>query len=151
MLTLRDYAPEDFDRLWQLDQECFSPQIAYSPVELKGFILSPRGMTLVAEENGEIAGFLVASLEKNKLVHIITIDVRAESRSSGIGQALMREAETRYKEQQALGIALEVAVDNSTAVRFYTKLGYTVLDRLPGYYQTGVDGLLMGKKLVEKL
>ena len=151
MVQLRDYAPEDFDRLWALDQECFAPQIAYSPKELRLFITSPRGLTVVAEEDGEIAGFLVASLEKNKLAHIITIDVRAESRGCGVGQALMHETERRFKEKHAVAIALEVAVDNSPAVKFYTKLGYTVLDRLPRYYQTGADGLLMGKKLVAKL
>jgi [ribosomal protein S18]-alanine N-acetyltransferase len=151
VFTLRDYSPQDFERLWKLDQECFSPKIAYSPRELRSFINSPRSTTLVAEEEGEIAAFLVASLEKNRLVHIITIDVRAESRCCGIGQALMHEAEKRFKEKNALAIALEVAVDNPAAVKFYAKLGYTVLDRLPRYYQTGVDGLLMGKRLVDKL
>jgi ribosomal protein S18 acetylase RimI-like enzyme len=44
-------------------------------------------------------------------------------------------------------VSLEVSVDNPVALRFYKKMGYSVLKVLPKYYLGTVDGLLMGKKL----
>ena len=35
---IRDYRPQDFDELWQLDQSCFAPGIAYSRFELMRYI-----------------------------------------------------------------------------------------------------------------
>ncbi len=47
--TLRPYRAADFDRLWQIDQSCFAPGIAYSQMELSGFITRRNAITLVAE------------------------------------------------------------------------------------------------------
>ncbi len=47
--TLRPYRAADFDRLWQIDQTCFAPAIAYSQMELFGFITRRNAITLVAE------------------------------------------------------------------------------------------------------
>ena len=44
-------------------------------------------------------------------------------------------------------MSLEVAVDNESALKFYKKHGYSVLNVLPQYYLDSIDGLLMGKKL----
>lgn len=47
--TLRPYRAADFDRLWQIDQACFASGIAYSQMELSGFITRRNSITLVAE------------------------------------------------------------------------------------------------------
>ena len=47
--TIRDYRNEDFRTLWEIDQSCFSPGIAYSQFELKSFIRRRHVFTLVAE------------------------------------------------------------------------------------------------------
>jgi ribosomal-protein-alanine N-acetyltransferase len=58
--AIRDYHPDDFDTLWQLDQECFPPGIAYSRQELGTYIRNRATFTLVATEN-------VASVERTLL------------------------------------------------------------------------------------
>lgn len=46
--VIRPYRAADFDRLWQIDQACFAPGIAYSQMELSGFITRRNAITLVA-------------------------------------------------------------------------------------------------------
>lgn len=46
---IRPYQAGDFDRLWEIDQMCFPPGIAYSQMELTGFIMRRNAITLVAE------------------------------------------------------------------------------------------------------
>ena len=47
--VVRQYRAADFDRLWQIDQACFPPGIAYSQMELSGFIMRRNAISLVAE------------------------------------------------------------------------------------------------------
>ena len=46
---IREYRPADFDRLWEIDQLCFPSGIAYTQMELTGFISKRKAITLVAE------------------------------------------------------------------------------------------------------
>ncbi|HWR17923.1 MAG TPA: N-acetyltransferase [Terriglobales bacterium] len=148
---IRDYKPEDFDRLHTLDQECFPPGIAYSRRELAYYIKRPHAFTLVAEEkNKAIAGFIVASSHPKKMGHIITIDTDRKLRRSGLGTLLMNAAETRLREIGCEVVFLEVAVNNTPAIKFYKKLGYSILKTLMGYYQGKLDGFLMIRRFSEE-
>src|ERR1700681_2812549 len=107
---IRKFEKPDFDTLWRIDQSCFDPQLAYSRPELAFYIRRPGAFTLLAEAqdpDGEIAGktasphspakilgFIVAE-NRRKNGHIITIDVIAEGRRSGIGSSLLRAAEEK--------------------------------------------------------
>ena len=55
--TIRAYRAADFQRLWQIDQLCFPPGIAYTQMDLTGFITRRNAITLVAElePGGEVA------------------------------------------------------------------------------------------------
>jgi ribosomal protein S18 acetylase RimI-like enzyme len=80
--------------------------------------------------------------------HIITIDVVAEARRTGVGSALLRAAEDRLRENRALTVALETAVNNAAAIRFYKNEGYFVEKTVRGYYSNQLDALVMTKSLV---
>jgi ribosomal-protein-alanine N-acetyltransferase len=149
---LRQYRPEDFNRLLEIDQECFVEGIAYSREEMRYFLGLSSARTLVAMEAGQIQGFIIADRSRQRrasrsMGRIITIDVLATARSSGLGSLLLAAAEKDLKEAGCDHVVLEVAVDNQNALRFYKKHGYSVLKILPRYYLESVDGLLMGKKL----
>jgi ribosomal-protein-alanine N-acetyltransferase len=150
VFSLRPAQTQDFDRLWQIDQICFPQGISYSKAELRGFIRLRQSITLVAEEEGTIAGFLVLLLDRRRRFgHIITIDVLPEFRRKGLGRELMAAAEDSIIEAGGDAVLLEVAVDNSSALRFYKKLGFRVLTTLPKYYSNGMDALQMGKVIAE--
>ena len=149
MATLiRDFAPEDFETLWRIDQECFPPGIAYSRAELLHYINRKTSFGIVADIDHEIAGFLVAEASKRRRAgHVITIDVVERFRRHHAGTALMAECEKRLIAADCDAVFLETAVDNAGAIAFYRRHGYRVLETLRRYYHGELDALLMGKRL----
>ncbi len=155
--VIRPYRAADFDRLWHIDQACFPPGIAYSQMELSGFITRRNAITLVAEPAikdyprpapDAIAAFAVAQPYR-KSGRILTLDVLPEARRAGLGLQLMIECEDRLQTRGCSEIYLETAVDNEAALKLYHKMGYRILRTLPAYYHAhGLDAFLMGKKLL---
>jgi len=145
---IREYRPEDFEKLWAIDQACFDPQVAYSRAELKFYIADPAAFTLVAEDStGEPIGFVVAQQQGRATGHIITIDIVESARRERLGSVLMEHAEARLRKQGCSAITLETAVDNLAAIHFYHRIGYSVVRTLRRYYSNGLDALLMRKPL----
>ena len=168
---IRDFRLDDFETLWRIDQECFSPGISYSRPELKFYIRRRGSFTLVAEKETEkeaekpadkvaervpekaraapieekIAGFIVT--QTGRTGHIITIDVIAAARRSGVGSRLLEAAEDRLRRAGSKAVSLETAVDNLSALAFYKRHGYSVTETVPRYYSNGVDALRMKKEL----
>jgi ribosomal protein S18 acetylase RimI-like enzyme len=150
-VTIRPYRAADFDRLWEIDQLCFPPGIAYSQMELNGFVMRRNAITLVAE-GGEASalrtvGYAVAQPNR-KIGRILTLDILPEARRLGLGSRLMQECEHRLRAAGCGEVYLETAVDNDAALRLYHKLGYQIVRTLPDYYPShSLDAFLMGKRL----
>jgi len=154
--AIRPYRPADFELLWQIDQQCFLPGIAYTQLDLTGFITRRNAITLVAdvEERAEsaaapkrIAGFVVAQPSRG-IGQILTLDVAPQARRMGLATRLMEETEQRLRARGCREIYLETAVSNEAAIRLYHKLGYTILRTLPEYYSShSLDAFLLGKLL----
>ena len=145
--VIREFKPEDFEVLWRMDQECFPRGIAYSKRELKEYVCHRGSFTLVASDadTGTIAGFIVA--HQAPTGHVITIDVIAEARRSGVGSRLLQAAEDRLRAGGSNAVGLETAVDNLAALAFYKRHGYSVIRTWPRYYSNGVDALVLQKEL----
>lgn len=144
---IRDFKLEDFETLWLIDQECFPIGIAYSRQELKLYMRRRGAVTLVAEDSSgaAIGGFIVAHAGPRG--HVITIDVVATARRSGVGSLLLRAVEERLLSAGSQVVGLETAVDNLAALAFYKRHGYSVVRTWPRYYSNGVDALVMSKEL----
>ncbi len=165
LFTIRDFRLDDFETLWHIDQECFSPGISYSRPELKFYIRRRGSFTLVAEKadkvtepvpekaasariEHKIAGFIVT--QTGRTGHIITIDVVAAARRSGVGSQLLHAAEDRLRTAGSKAVSLEAAVDNLSALAFYKRRGYSIIETVPRYYSNGVDALRMKKDLAPR-
>jgi ribosomal-protein-alanine N-acetyltransferase len=146
-MHLRAFHPEDLETLFIIDQACFPPGISYSREELSGFISQRRGRTWVAEEEGEIAGFLVAGRQTRKAGHIVTIDVLERWRRRKVGSLLMDAVEDWAREQNLLFIYLEAQEDNTAAHAFYEARNYRRVDRVENYYPDGTAAWVMLKWL----
>jgi ribosomal-protein-alanine N-acetyltransferase len=48
--TLRSYVPADFEKLYEIDQACYEPEIAYSRRELRNYLRFPGAECVVAED-----------------------------------------------------------------------------------------------------
>ena len=154
-LRLREATKEDFDELWRIDQECFEPGISYTRRELSWYMNLRGAFTIVGEIRAprakwKISGFAVGQHPRRGLGHVVTIDVLPGGRRSGLGTRLMREIETRLKNDGCETIFLETAVDNVAAIKFYKRLGYSVVKTIPRYYLDKIDALMMAKELGTK-
>lgn len=151
MWTLRVVERSDFDALYQLDQQCFEPGIAYSRADLLAFLSMPHCIALLAEStSGAIIGFMIAEVRRKaekRVGHVVTIDVSPAMRRKGLGRALLFAVEKRLKELGIDRIQLEVAVDNLGAQTFYGQEGYVRIGRIEGYYLGRTDALVMEKSL----
>jgi ribosomal-protein-alanine N-acetyltransferase len=156
--ALREFRREDFDSLWRIDQECFPPGIAYSRMELAAYIRLRGAFTVVAErlsDNGgpaaasrsRVLGFIVAHANRQRVGHILTIDVPQESRRFGVGSKLLATAEERLRAAACRTVVLEAAVDNASALAFYKRHDYGVVKTIPRYYSNGVDAFVLEKEL----
>lgn len=156
--AIRNYRAEDFRTLLAIDQSCFEPGIAYSAFELKTYIERRSAFTLVAEERedrragiaatgAKIVGFLVGERTR-AMGHIITIDVILDARRHKVGSALLQLAEKQFRLGNCAVIRLETAVDNVSALSFYKRHGYHVIETIPRYYSNGLDALLLEKDLL---
>lgn len=167
--SVRQYRPEDFVTLWNIDQACFPPGISYTRGELASYIRRSTAFTLVAErledkaahedaplrrpadeEGGKILAFVVAEVARSA-GHIITIDVRADARRARVGSTLLAAAEEHLSLSGCHIVRLETAVDNSSALSFYKRHGYNVAKIVPRYYSNGLDALLLEKHLLSRL
>jgi ribosomal-protein-alanine N-acetyltransferase len=155
-IRIREFQQADFDILWQIDQACFDPQLAYSRAELELYMRRPGAFTLVAEAASSdasgsgaasIRGFIVAEARR-RIGHIITIDVVPEARRDRIGSTLLDAAENRLLQAGATLVNLETPINNLAAIRFYRKKGYFVEKTVTGYYSGRLDALVMTKKFV---
>lgn len=154
---LRDFrADEDFEVLWGIDQKCFPPGIAYSRRELAVYMRRRGSFTIVAEASAAepavnrpsgTVGFIVTEANRRGVGHIITIDVLPAMQRSGLGSKLLAAAEDRLRSANCHAIFLETAVDNSAALAFYKRHGYSVVKVAQRYYPNGVDAFVLEKDM----
>lgn len=149
-LRLRAYQASDLDALYQLDQTCFAPGVAYSRAEIAAYLRRLDSKAWIAEttsESREIAGFVIASCDRRRQGHIITVDVAPAWRRRAVGSLLMQAAEDWVRRQGGTEIFLETAQDNLVAQAFYLRRGYARLRRIEDYYGKDAAAWLMGKAL----
>lgn len=149
-LRIRPYQASDLDALHQLDQVCFPPGVAYSRAEIAAYLKRLGSKAWIAEttaEGSEIAGFVIASCDRRRQGHIITLDVAPAWRRRAAGSLLMETAENWVGRQGGTEIFLETAEDNLVAQAFYLQRGYIRLQRIEDYYGKGEAAWLMGKMI----
>jgi ribosomal-protein-alanine N-acetyltransferase len=133
--------------MWQLDQECFPPGIAYSRSELRAFLARKTAETIVVERDGRVAAFVLGWRRSRTEGHVITLDVTASARRQGLARRLLAELERRFRAAGVERVRLEAAVTNVVAIRFYEHLGYRKVVQLRSYYGPGLHAWSMQKVL----
>lgn len=144
---LRPYRTEDFEALYQIDQLCYEPEIAYSRRDLREYMRFPGAECIVSEtEHAEIAGFCLAAHE-DQLGYIITMDVLSAYRRLGIAAELLQRIEQTLALKGVQEVWLETATDNNPAIAFWGKHGYRKQGVRKNYYPGGRDAYTMCKEM----
>jgi tRNA threonylcarbamoyladenosine biosynthesis protein TsaB len=146
MIKLRSYTSEDFENLYQIDQQCYEPAIAYSRRELRNYLRFPGADCIVAEEGATMIGFCITA-HRDSWGYIVTMDVLEAYRRRSVGSTLLAEAERRLALDGVREVALETAIDNAAGIGFWKRHGYRTQGIRKGYYPGGRNAYSMVKSI----
>jgi ribosomal-protein-alanine N-acetyltransferase len=112
----------------------------------------PEGF-LVAEVDGNVAGYIVANLRErqgNEEGHILSIAVDPAHRRRGLGTELIKEIVKVFQNKGIRLLSLEVKASNDDARKFYLNLGFEEIGILKRYYRGRgytEDAIIMTKRI----
>ncbi len=135
-------ALESRDIEWVLAIQAVCPEIAQWTVWDYDRVARGEMAGWVAEENGEVIGFLVGRRVTSDL-EILNFAVRANDRRRGIGAELLRAALDWAHAFQAAHAILEVRASNLAALRFYERHRFEVVGRRARYYTAPIEDALL--------
>ena len=106
----------------------------WSLAALEGTLDGTATRGLVAEVDGEVAGYVVIQLVLDE-AEIQNLAVAPGRRRQGIAKALVRRAIAESAARGAARLLLDVRESNEAARRLYAGLGFTPVARRPDYYR----------------
>jgi ribosomal-protein-alanine N-acetyltransferase len=102
---------------------------------------------LLAEQDGALAGFLVARRVADE-AEILDVAVAPECRRRGIGRALLRRSLDALGEDGVEVAHLEVRASNREAIGLYRTMGFREVGRRAGYYVSPrEDAVLLARRI----
>ena len=145
-LTIRRAQPADIPHIVAIERMAFVDPWDESTLR-ESLAYFPETF-FVAQNNGNIAGFVAAGLEdtgEEFYGHIMNLAVAPDYRRRGVGQHLIRRLEQEFALSGASGVQLEVRITNTGAQEFYRRLGYREVFQIASYYANNEDALVMMK------
>jgi ribosomal-protein-alanine N-acetyltransferase len=148
MIEYRGYRVADLAAMYALDVVCFQPPFRFTRAAMRTFAEDRRARVVIAEADGELAGFCIVHLERGGVGYVVTLDVAPEWRRKGMASVLMERAEAEAVQAGCSLMALHVFVGNEAAIRFYERMGYEFLRNAKSFYGPGKDAAVYRKPLV---
>jgi ribosomal-protein-alanine N-acetyltransferase len=145
--TIRPARAGDLDRLLEIEAEAFEGD-RFERRTFRHAMRSPTMVLLVAEHDGEVAGYAAAEFRRNsRIARLTSIAVGARTARKGLGRRLLRALEAAVAAAGCDRLRLEVRGDNAAARTLYEGDGYAVLGRIPDYYEDGAAAARYEKRL----
>jgi ribosomal-protein-alanine acetyltransferase len=136
LVKIEGVSIKHLDRLYEIEIECFEKE-AFTKRQIAYLLTDYNSTGLIAKLNGEIVGFIIAKIHRDRKSatgHILTIDVSPKHRRKKIGLRLLQEIERIFKDKGVRVCFLEAREDNIAALNLYQKFGYEEVERLENYY-----------------
>jgi ribosomal-protein-alanine N-acetyltransferase len=152
---LHKFVPDDLQSVMQINRVCLPEN--YTDFFFMDLYQRFPETFIAAEENGEIAGYIMCRIEVGlsnygfggliRKGHVVSIAVLPQYRRKGVAQAVITRALEGMQYYKAKQCFLEVRVTNEAGILLYKKLGFEVTRTLNGYYSDGEDAYVMTKRL----
>lgn len=149
-MRYRLYRPNDFARLYALEEICFQPPERFPRSYMHQLVQSTSAATWIAADDSNIAGFAIVkwSIESSEnSAYIETIEVAPEYRRRGIALALLEKVESAARTAGCSVIWLHVEEKNQPALRLYQAQGYQKEGKRSHYYGRNRSALVYAKLL----
>ncbi|PXA04113.1 ribosomal-protein-alanine acetyltransferase [Coraliomargarita sinensis] len=146
-IVIREALRDDLDALVELENACFATD-RLSRRSFQRWLKGEHSVFHVATSGDALVGYgLVLLHSGTRLARLYSIAVAPAVRGKGIAQQLLGKLEEAAEDEDRFFMRLEVAKENSAAVRLYEKLGYSVFDEWEDYYEDHSDALRMQKRI----
>ncbi|NLT21533.1 MAG: ribosomal protein S18-alanine N-acetyltransferase [Syntrophorhabdus sp.] len=144
-VTMREMTTGDIDGVLEIERVSFAAPWTRGMFEET--LSSPVGMSLVAEQEGRIVGYLVFYFAATEM-HVMNIAVKQNRRGLGLASWMMSRVMDLARRNSIETCFLEVRESNVPARGLYEKLGFRQVGRRKGYYrETGEDAIVMELEL----
>jgi len=140
---IRAVEQRDLPAIYKIERETFKD--AFPPFFIDFLAEENPETFLVAEDKGEIVGYVVASVEK-KVGHLVSLVVRRDHLRRAVGSSLVLKILEILKRSSVSSVILEVRKSNVAAQNFYNKLGFSFI-RVDRSYYGDEDAYVLEKKL----
>jgi len=148
-ISIKQATVNDLEKLYEIERECFTAE-AFTKQLLTLLLQDSNSVSLIAQVNGEIAGFIIGLIQHIRGIktgHIYTIDVATKYRRKGVGAKLLKEIERIFAQKGVKVCYLEARQNNVAALKLYKKQSYAEMERLDNYYFKGAHGVRLQKRL----
>ncbi len=142
LITIRPFESDDSRAILDMEEAIFN-----EPNPLLQAMIEARPMEgfIVAEEDGEVVGYLLGTLLMDE-ARILLIAVKDKYRRRGIGSRLVNEYIESVKGRASM-VRLEVRTSNLAAQTFYYKMGFRFIGMVYNYYRNGDNAYIMVKPM----
>lgn len=122
---IRTYQDSDAAPVVELWHRCGLTRPWNDPIaDIERKVAMADDLFLIAEAEGSVVGTAMAGYDGHRgWVNYLAVD--PHHRGTGLGRALMEEAEARLSRRGCPKLNLQVRTDTPDAIRFYQHLGFT--------------------------
>lgn len=103
----------------------------------------PRGSFVAVDFAGNLVGYIAGSMLSGGRASVALLCVSPYARNRGIGGALLTRVMNAARLEGVRTVQLEVRSDNTSAIRFYVRYGFTAVENLPSFYNDGGSAVRM--------
>lgn len=126
--------------IYKLEVECLQSYEIYSKDIIKSNL--EQHFNLLAEINEEIVGYVAFSYIEDQS-ELLKICVLPHYQRLGVGSKLLKRSIDLLAEKNVNEIFLEVSEENSKAISFYEKFGFSRIAIRKNYYSNGTNAIIM--------
>lgn len=119
---------------------------AWGEKGLSAELLNRGAVTLVAQAEGEITGFINFWIVRPE-VQLNAVVVSVKSQRRGTASKLLAKMYEYAKKNDCCSVDLEVSAANQAAIKLYEKDGFCMVGRRAKFYNNSVDALLLRRAL----
>jgi ribosomal-protein-alanine N-acetyltransferase len=132
-IKIRKVHQRDLATVYEVERLSFEDP--YPPVFIDYLHHCNSKTFLVAERDGEICGYVIATTQTD-IGHIVSIAVIPSERRKGFGRGLITAVLNVLRNMGMNSVRLEVRRSNVNAQRFYEALSFKYAHTVRGYYRS---------------
>jgi glutathione synthase/RimK-type ligase-like ATP-grasp enzyme/ribosomal protein S18 acetylase RimI-like enzyme len=145
-IYIRNATSDDYSFLCELEKTAFQEYLQSSMASISNSVSSHYQHVLVAyiQENDTnvLCGSAIFFIYK-KTIRLYSIGVLPDHQHHGVGHALLSHVMTYAVDMNYERIRLEADAANARLLRWYTSYGFTSVESLPNYYESGYHAVRM--------